>query len=181
MLADFIRYLEAERRYSPLTVRNYRHDVEQFLAWLGVGDADFDPHRVTTEDIREWMIFRTEEGHLSAASMNREISSLRALFRWLLRTGVVSRDVTQPVASLRTSRRLPAFVPESRMSGIVSDCEQDSEDFIRERNSLIVLLFYACGLRLAELVGIDRGDFSDDFTSLRIRGKGDKERIVPIL
>ena len=85
MLADFTRYLEAERRYSPLTVRNYRHDVEQFLAWLGVGDADFDPCRVTTEDIREWMLFRTEEGHLSAASMNREISSLRALFRWLLR------------------------------------------------------------------------------------------------
>lgn len=181
MLADFIRYLEAERRYSPLTVRNYSHDVGQFLAWLGVDDADFDPRRVTTEDIREWMIYRTEEGQLSAASMNREISSLRALFRWLLRTGAVSRDVTAPVTSLRTSRRLPAFVPESRMSGIVSDCEQDSEDFIRERNSLIVLLFYACGLRLAELVGIDRGDFSEDFTSLRVRGKGDKERMVPIL
>ena len=67
------------------------------------------------------------------------------------------------------------------MSGIVSDCEQDSDDFTRERNSLIVLLFYACGLRLAELVGIDRRGFSEDYTSLRIRGKGDKERIVPIL
>ena len=136
---------------------------------------------MTTEDIREWIIFRTEEGHLSAASINREISSLRSLFRWLLRTGVVSRDVAAPVASLKTSRRLPAFVPESRMSDIVSDCEQDSDDFTRERNSLIVLLFYACGLRLAELVGIDRRDFSEDYTSLRIRGKGDKERIVPIL
>ena len=174
MLADFIRYLEAERRYSPLTVRNYRHDIELFLAWLGISDTDSDLRRVTTEDIREWIIFRTEEGRLSAASINREISSLRSLFRWLLRTGVVSRDVAAPVASLKTSRRLPAFVPESRMSGIVSDCEQDSDDFTRERNSLIVLLFYACGLRLAELVGIDRRDFSEDYTSLRIRGKGDK-------
>ena len=181
MLADFIRYLEAERRYSPLTVRNYRHDIELFLAWLGISDTDSDLRRVTTEDIREWIIFRTEEGRLSAASINREISSLRSLFRWLLRTGVVSRDVAAPVASLKTSRRLPAFVPESRMSGIVNDCEQDSDDFTRERNSLIVLLFYACGLRLAELVGIDRRDFSEDYTSLRIRGKGDKERIVPIL
>ena len=181
MLADFIRYLEAERRYSPLTVRNYRHDIELFLAWLGINDTDSDLRRVTTEDIREWIIFRTEEGRLSAASINREISSLRSLFRWLLRTGVVSRDVAAPVASLKTSRRLPAFVPESRMSDIVSDCEQDSDDFTRERNSLIVLLFYACGLRLAELVGINRRDFSEDYTSLRIRGKGDKERIVPIL
>ena len=181
MLSDFVRYLEAERRYSPLTVRNYRHDVEQFLAWLGVDDARFDPRRITTEDIREWVLYRTEQGGLSAGSMNREVSSLRALFRWLLRTGAIERDIMHPIASLRTSRRLPAFVPESRMSGIVSECEYTTEDFARERDSLIVLLLYACGLRLAELVGIDRDDFSADFTSLRIRGKGDKQRIVPIL
>ena len=181
MIADFVRYLEAERRYSPLTVRNYRHDVEQFLAWLGVDDARFEPQRITTDDIREWILYRTETGRVSAASMNREISSLRALFRWLLRTGAVGRDVVHPIPSLRTSQRLPAFVPESRMSGIVSECECDSEDFVRERNSLIILLLYTCGLRLAELVGIDRDDFSADFSSLRIRGKGDKERIVPML
>ena len=181
MIADFVRYLEAERRYSPLTVRNYRHDVEQFLAWLGVDDARFEPQRITTDDIREWILYRTETGRVSAASMNREISSLRALFRWLLRTGAVGRDVVHPIPSLRTSQRLPAFVPESRMNGIVSECECDSEDFVRERNSLIILLLYTCGLRLAELVGIDRDDFSADFSSLRIRGKGDKERIVPML
>ena len=77
MIADFVRYLEAERRYSPLTVRNYRHDVEQFLAWLGVDDARFEPQRITTDDIREWILYRTETGRVSAASMNREISSLR--------------------------------------------------------------------------------------------------------
>ena len=115
MIADFVRYLEAERRYSPLTVRNYRHDVEQFLAWLGVDDARFEPQRITTDDIREWILYRTETGRVSAASMNREISSLRALFRWLLRTGAVGRDVVHPIPSLRTSQRLPAFVPESRM------------------------------------------------------------------
>lgn len=62
MLADFIRYLEAERRYSPLTVRNYRRDVENFLAWLGTDDARFDPREVTVGHIREWIIFRTEQG-----------------------------------------------------------------------------------------------------------------------
>ena len=147
MIADFVRYLEAERRYSPLTVRNYRHDVEQFLAWLGVDDARFEPQRITTDDIREWILYRTETGRVSAASMNREISSLRALFRWLLRTGAVGRDVVHPIPSLRTSQRLPAFVPESRMNGIVSECECDSEDFVRERNSLIILLLYTCGWR----------------------------------
>ena len=181
MLDEFIRYLEAERRYSPLTVRNYRHDVEQFLAWLGCPDTGEQLQRVTTDDIRAWILHRTEECHLGAASMNREVSSMRAFFRWLLARGVVERNVTQPVAALRTSRRLPVFVPETRMSGIVRDCEFDTDDFLRERNSLIILMLYTCGLRLAELVGINRDDFSDDYTSLRVRGKGDKERIVPIL
>ena len=181
MLDKFIRYLEAERRYSPLTVRNYRRDVEAFLTWLGVDDAAFDPRRITSEDIREWIVHRSEQGRLSAASINREVSSLRSFFRWLHRTGAVDRNVAKSVPSLRTSRRLPAFVPESRMSGIVSECRYDSEGFVTERNSLIVLMFYACMLRLAELVDIDRGDFSDDFTSLRVRGKGDKERLVPVL
>lgn len=181
MLTEFIRYLTAERRYSPLTVRNYRHDVEQFLAWLDCDESRFDPRSVTTEQIREWIIFRTEEGKLSAGSMNREVASLRAFFRWLLRTGAVEKDIFRMISALKTSRRLPVFVPESRMTTIVSECGPDSEDFQTERNSLIVLMFYTCGLRLAELVGIDRGDFSADYTSLRIRGKGDKQRMVPIL
>lgn len=181
MLTEFIRYLTAERRYSPLTVRNYRHDVEQFLAWLDCDESRFDPRSVTTEQIREWIIFRTEEGKLSAGSMNREVASLRAFFRWLHRTGAVEKDIFRMISTLKTSRRLPVFVPESRMTTIVSECGPDSEDFLTERNSLIVLMFYTCGLRLAELVGIDRGDFSADYTSLRIRGKGDKQRMVPIL
>ena len=112
--------------------------------------------------------------------MNREVSSLRTLFRWLLRTGAVTHDVMRPIASLRTPHRLPAFVPESRMKGIVGECERDSGDFAAERDALIVLMLYACGLRLAELVGIDRDDLSDDAMSLRVRGKGDKERMVPV-
>lgn len=181
MLTEFIRYLSAERRYSPLTVRNYKHDVGQFLAWLDCDESRFDPRSVTTEQIREWIIFRTEEGKLSAGSMNREVASLRAFFRWLHRTGAVEKDIFRMISTLKTSRRLPAFVPESRMTTIVSECGPDSEDFQTERNSLIILMFYACGLRLAELVGIDRSDFSADYTSLRVRGKGDKQRMVPIL
>lgn len=181
MLAEFIRYLEAERRYSPLTVRNYRRDVEGFLAWLGTDDAHFDPREVTTGQVREWMIHRTEEGRIGAATMNRELSSLRTLFRWLHRSGAVEKNVLQPLVSLKTSRRLPAFVPESRMAPLVAECEEEQDEFIVERNSLAVLLFYTCGLRLAELVGMDRTDLSADGTSLRVRGKGDKQRQVPVL
>lgn len=181
MLDEFIQYLAGERRYSPLTVRNYRHDIEQFYAWLDTDDDHFDPHEVTAETVREWILFRTEQGRLGAGSINREVSSLRSYFKWMLRRGLLTQNIFLRIHSLKTSRRLPAFVPESRMTGIVSECEFDSDRFTTERNSLIVLLLYACGLRLAELVGIDRTDFSADYTSLRVRGKGDKERIVPVM
>ena len=181
MLHEFIRYLEAERRYSPLTVRNYRRDIERFLAWRGDDDATFDPRSVSADDIREWILHRSEADGVGAASMNRELSSLRSFFRWLHRTGRVEKEVMSRIPALRTPHRLPAFVPESRMTGIVGDCETESDAPLRERDSLIVLMLYACGLRLAELIGIDCDDFSDDYRTLRIRGKGDKERIVPVM
>lgn len=181
MLDRFIRYLQSERRYSPLTVRNYRRDVERFVAWLGFEWERFDPRRVTTDDIRNWVVHRTDSEGIGAAAMNRELSTLRTLFRWLRQTGAVERDVCQAVPTLRTPQRLPAFVPESRMGGIVLDCETECDDFITERDSLAVLLLYTCGLRLAELVGIDRGDVAADGRSIVVRGKGDKERTVPLL
>lgn len=181
MLDQFLRYLEAERRYSPLTVRNYRHDVEQFLAWLKVSDAQFDPEKVALSDVRDWIIHRTENGGVGAASMNRELSSLRTLFRWLQHTGAVGQNVMLKVSALKTPHRLPSFVPESRMTPLAGECADAADEFSTERDGLIILLLYTCGLRLAELVGIDRDDFSADYTTLRVRGKGDKERLVPIM
>lgn len=183
MLADFLTYLEAERRYSPLTVRNYRRDIERFLEWLGVDDAAFDPAALRTEDIRGWILHRSETAHLSPGSMNRELSSLRALWHYLRRQGIVDRDIFRGIRSLRTPQRLPAFVPESRMDNVLATIGRHGadDDFLTLRDDLIVLLFYGCGLRLAELIGLNRNDFSADCRQVRIRGKGDKERLVPLV
>lgn len=93
MLTPFLQYLEAERRYSPLTLRNYRRDISLFFEWLGTDENSFDPTRITAEDIREWILHRTETARLGAASMNREVSSLRSFFRWLHRTGRTAEDI----------------------------------------------------------------------------------------
>ena len=215
MLNEFIRYLEAERRYSELTIRNYRSDILRFVAWKyfdttpspstkahpskGLSASNFadtrpspkdeeeqliegfSPTEISADDLRRWIIYRTEGEKISPQSMNRELSSLRALFKWLLRTGRITSDVTRQIPSLRTAKRLPQFVPETRMKPLVEQCEKDDGDFTHQRDQLIILLFYTCGLRLAELVGINREDFTADYTSLKVLGKGDKERIVPIL
>ena len=115
--------------------------------------------------------------------MNREVSSLRALWHYLRRQGIVTQDIFRSVRSLRTPRRLPVFVPESRMAYVIADINgrAGSEDFVTVRDALTVAMFYGCGIRLAELITLNRNDFSDDYRQVRIRGKGDKERIVPLV
>ena len=191
VINSFIDYITIERRYSPLTVRNYRHDVEQFLAW---GEASAEEGRfsllaVRGEELREWIMHLSAKRDgggarlYTAASVNRAVATLRSMYKFLRRKGHLSVDVFAGVKASRTSRRLPAYVPESRLESVVERVESDitSDEYIVARNALIVYMLCACGLRLAELVAIDVGDFSSDFRSLTVRGKGDKERIVPIV
>ena len=106
---------------------------------------------------------------------------MRAYFRFLTRRGAIAKDPAHAITALRTPKRLPSFVPETRMAEIVDRCRESAADFETLRDRLIVLFLYATGLRMAELVAIDMDDFSDDWCSLRVVGKGDKERLVPIL
>lgn len=186
MIDAFITYIQAEKRYSALTVRNYRHDIESFVSWCtsrADNPQEFDLTRVTAEDIREWIIHRMDEDKISAASMNRELSSLRSLFRYLRRENRITQDIFSRITTLRTPRKLPSFVPETRMEPLLDRMQACSTegDFREQRNALIIALFYSCGIRLAELQGIRLGDFAADYTSLHIRGKGDKHRLIPIL
>ena len=92
MIDAFVTYIQAEKRYSALTVRNYRHDIESFVSWCASNaeqnSQEFDLTKVTTEDIREWITFRMESGEIKAASMNRELSSLRSFYKYLRSKGV---------------------------------------------------------------------------------------------
>lgn len=192
MLNEFIRYLVAERRYSPLTVRNYERDLKRFLTWRTTHSTsechtdeplmeNFHPELITADEIREWIIYRTSQEHISPQSMNRELSSLRTFFRWAHAKGIVKKDVTLQISSLRTARRLPSFVPETRMTPLVEECMAEESDFEKMRNQLIILMFYTCGLRLQELIAINREDFTENYTTLKVAGKGDKQRLIPIM
>ncbi len=183
MINAFVTYLEAERRYSPGTVRNYRRDVEGFIAHLGIEDpADFHPAAVTADDIRSWIVSLSGDRKLSPASVNRTVSSVRSFFRWLRATGVVENNPFVKIRQLRAPKRLPVWIPEKKMEEVaarlIEQCGAD--DPAGRRNALIVLLFYSCGIRLAELTGVEADDIADDFRSLRVHGKGDKTRMVPI-
>lgn len=183
MLNEFITYITAERRLSPLTVRNYRADIERFILYCGVSGDEFKPELLTSDDVRRWIVSLREHDGLKAATINRMVCSLRSLYRFLRKTGVVTKDPFIGINALRTPSRLPVYIPEGKMEHVVELLEQDEgqSDFISQRNSLILLLFYSTGIRLAELIGIRTSDFDDATRELRVRGKGDKERVIPIL
>lgn len=198
MINRFVEYITVERRLSPLTVRNYRRDVEQFVAYVTRdGEQEFDPNTITRNDLSEWIeslsrkpredestLHRSARGEaLSAATINRTLASIRTFYAWLRRERLCTTNPFVGIAKLTTPKRLPTVISNTRMKDIATDSEVrcSCEDFEQARNSLILLMFYTTGLRASELIGIDRDHFSGDFTSLRVRGKGDKDRIVPII
>ncbi len=182
VIEEFILWLEAERRYSPLTVRNYRNDIYDFLAWRGTAVEKFSAKEITRHDVEGWALYLFEERGLKASSVNRAVASLRSLWRWLLSHKYTERNIMASIRSFKGSRRLPVFVPDTRMEDVVARVRSDaaSEEYERVRNAVVILLFYTAGLRLSELVAANIQDLSDDFATIRIVGKGGKERLQPI-
>lgn len=183
MIERFIAYIEAERRLSALTVRNYRKDITSFAEWFNsrVKLSEFDATKVEATDIRDWIIYRIDTAKLSAASMNRELSSLKSFFRYLRKIKAVSEDPFKNIRSLKTAKILPQYVPESRMKPLLLEVREQSRssEFREQRDSIIISLLYGCGIRLAELLAIRVGDVSNG--AVKIHGKGDKERLIPLL
>lgn len=202
-LEAFLHYLLSEKRYSALTVRAYGDDIRQFMLFClkenphsrtneGRGEREshaessadpaegFDPALVQADDLRAWIMeLSGEQRH--ATTINRKISSVKSFFHYLRAREIVRGDLFTKITALRTPKRLPSFVEQSRMQRLSASLREASDDFLTERDALIVLLFYATGIRLAELRDIRVGDFSEGFTRLKVRGKADKERIVPVI
>ena len=183
MIDRFIAYIESERRLSPLTVRNYKKDIGIFVEWFNkrVAVESFDATKVSAEDIRDWIIYRLDTAKLSAQSMNRELSSLRSFFRYLRKVKAIEEEPFKRIGSLKTAKTLPQYVPESRMSQLLLDLRElgRSSSLHEQRDGVIISLLYGCGIRLAELLDIKLGDITNG--SVKIHGKGDKDRLVPLL
>ena len=111
------------------------------------------------------------------------MASLRTFWRWMLAHGHVDKDLMKTLHQYKAPKRLPTFVPDSRMEDLLAELREDiaSDDFERLRDALIILLIYTAGLRLSELVEANTSDIAADYTSLRVMGKGRKVRIQPLL
>lgn len=176
MLERFIRYIETERRYSVHTVSSYRRDVEQFSTYLiNIYNVD-DVLRATTEMVRSYVV-SLKEGGMESRSINRKLSSLRSFYRFCLREKEISDNPMRGVKSLKQPTELAKFVPEKDIEKIqFPKCD----DFAVRRDELMFEMLYQTGMRQAELRGLRDDDVSVENCSVKVRGKRNKERVIPI-
>jgi len=174
-------FLRVEKNVSDHTVRNYLSDLWQFFAFLEKPPGQVEPRPVLVDAIdlhriQAFLSFLHREHKKS--SIGRKLSALKSFFRFLLREGVLAHDPTLHVGSPKQEHPLPTHLTVDDMFRLLESPPADTPAGLRDRAILEVL--YSCGLRVSELVGLSWGDIDPTLEVVRVRGKGNKERIVPI-
>jgi len=173
----FLSYLKNEKRYSPLTVTAYTTDLTQFYNFI---KAQYDLTRieeVTHGLIRSWIVDMIDAG-ITTRSVNRKITTLKSYYKFLLREGIVKKNPMLKILPPKTSKKLPVFVEKSSMDELLDTVDFD-EGGKGRRDKLIILLLYSTGIRLSELINLKVSDIDFNKGTLKILGKGNKERILP--
>lgn len=161
------------RGMSPHTVAAYARDLREAAAFLG---DDRDTATIARGDVRAWLAHLAQRG-LNPRSVGRHLASLRSFYRFLIREGAARSNPAKGVITPRTSRPLPRFLTESETASLLDGSFRS--DALGARDRAILELFYATGARLAEIAALDVDDVADGSSTIRILGKGSKERIVP--
>ncbi len=180
MLASFIKYLQYERRYSSHTVDSYQNDLTQFSAFLTQTkpEGEIELKDAEHNEIRSWIISLMEDG-LDPRSVNRKMAALRTYFKFLLKRDVITKDPTARLSALKTSKKLPSFVKETELIGLLNQFESD-DAFTGKRNKLVLELLYGTGIRLTELIHLKKSDINLKEGLIKVLGKRNKERIIPL-
>ena len=175
----FIDYLSLEKKYSPHTVTAYKKDLESFLEFAL---AEFEYTEIATVNysvIRSWIIALVNNG-VSNRSVNRKISSLKTYYKFLLKTKQIEVSPLVKHKALKTSRKVQVPFSEKEINEVL-ELLQEAEGFEGVRNKLIVELFYTTGMRRAELVNLKMSSVSEGSKTIKVLGKRNKERIIPLL
>jgi len=174
----FIEYVQFERRRSLHTVAAYRRDLEQFLAFLSAEMGASVPGNITHLMIRAWLVSLLESG-VTPRSVNRKLSAIKTYFHFLLREGHVQKDPTLKVLAPKLSRKLPVFAEVGQLQNAL-DLHPFPEGYEGILQRCLVEILWATGMRRAEVLGLAYHAVDLSGGVLRVLGKGNKERMVPI-
>jgi integrase/recombinase XerC len=178
IIQPFLDYLKFEKRYSKHTVISYETDLVSFFDYIIIQYGETPLNQLSHIYIRSWLASLKDAG-LTAKSINRKISSLKSFFKYQLKAGAIKQTPMAKIVSPKNEKRLPGFVADKDIKTLFDHVEfPDTWQGKTER--LIMLLFYNTGMRLSEVIGLNDNKVNSFNHTLKILGKGNKERIVPI-
>lgn len=182
-VAGFLTHLEKERDVSPNTLKAYGRDLDEFVLFLGgyYGQGDWGWEGVDRLAIRAFLAHLTKR-NLSKRSIARSLSAVRSLYRFMHRNEMVESNPARGVVSSKQEKHLPGYLDRNQVDLLFQSVELKAQEgrFTDVRNAAMLELFYSTGMRLSELRGINRGDIDLLSQQVKVRGKGKKERIIPV-
>lgn len=184
-IEEFIHYLQYEKHFSAHTQTGYEHDLSEFNTYVKMQFEVSAPQQITHQQIRSWIV-ELMGNNLDPKSIARKLSALRSFFKFLLKEGRVKQNPVAKVQAPKISKKLPSFVEETHLNKLFDlDTLEDGskvfpETYEGQRNRLMLLLFYTCGIRLSELIGLKTYDVNFSRQTIKVLGKRNKERIIPI-
>jgi integrase/recombinase XerC len=173
----FLQHLQVERRLSPLTLRSYEIDLLQFLDFLA--PENLLVNQIKSHTIRAWLVALSNQG-IQNRSINRKLATLRTFYKYLQRRGEVTDNPMQTIRMVKTSKTLPTYLRESEVEQVFAQQEIHKNTFEEVRDQLVLMLLYGTGMRLAELIQLTPPQVNLSTKTLRVIGKRNKERIIPM-
>jgi integrase/recombinase XerC len=180
IIQDFQIYLEVERNVSAHTRVAYIADIQEFVRFLHNNNfikSQDEIINVKPENIREYLSYLYSQ-KVKKVTVNRKISSLKAFYKYVVRTGKIKNNPAEMIQTLKTEKYMPTFLSVDEMFELLKP--QDENSVLDLRNRAMLEIFYSSGLRLSELAGLDLNDLDFNQKLVKVRGKGRKERIVPV-
>jgi integrase/recombinase XerC len=179
MEKQFLDYLRHERRYSEHTIQSYENDLLQFKEYIDAFEEAESIDLAQAHVVRNWIVELMDQGY-AVRSVQRKISTLKSFFKFLKRTGKRSDNPVSAIYSPKSSKRLPHFVDGKGMKDLFWNEGLFEDDFTGIRDKVMLMTFYGTGMRLAELIGLTDADLELASGTLKVLGKRNKERVVPL-
>ena len=178
-IQSFLDYLKFEKRYSPHTIISYQTDIVAFFIYLQEIYGKLLLTEIKPDFIKSWLADMKVK-KLTSRSIARKISTLRSFFKYHLKRGVITVIPTTNLISPKISRRLPVFLKESETKQVLETLNNSTEDWKTLNARMLITLFYATGMRVSELINLKEKQLDTGRSHIRVLGKGNKERLIPI-
>ncbi len=178
-ISTFLNYLKFEKRYSQHTIISYENDLNQFFSYLLHQYPDTTINDVKSMMVRSWLAQLKGEEDLTAKSINRKISALKSFFKYQMKLGLLLQTPMGTIVAPKITKRLPSFIQESQLDTLFHHVEF-ADNWQGRTEKLVLDLFYATGMRLSELIQLKESQIDSSYRQIKVLGKGNKERIIPV-